>query len=77
MQENELKQIGSYLLSAIDMEESFANGVYLDYTDRNKWPGNIDPQTYEKIQVLLNILINDTQRHSKLFSQLKEKLARS
>ena len=34
MEKEEIKQIGGYILSAIDMEENFAKGVYLDYTAR-------------------------------------------
>lgn len=75
MQENELKQLGSYLLSAIDMEEDIASGVYRDYTDRKKWPADIDEGAYEEIQSLLRILLNDTSRHKKIFSELKEKMA--
>jgi hypothetical protein len=74
MLQKDLKQVGSYILSAIDMEETFANGVYLEYTKKEKWPTNIDPETYEKIQILLKVLINDTKKHSKIFSQLKDKL---
>lgn len=77
MQKNDVKQIGTCLLSAIDMEEAIANGVYLDYTARKNWPDDIDQKTYGKIQSLLKILITDTARHSKIFSELKEKLTQS
>jgi hypothetical protein len=75
MQEKELKQLGSYLLSAIDMEEDIASSVYRDYTDRKNWPADIDEAAYEEIQSLLRILLNDTVRHKKIFSELKEKIA--
>ena len=77
MEKNEIKRIGGYILSAIDMEERFASGVYLDYTDKKNWPADVNKDTYEKIQSLLNILIDDTTRHKNVFVELKKKLARS
>jgi hypothetical protein len=76
MDDHEIKQIGTFLLSAIDMEEQFANSVYSDYTKRKNWPADIDEQTYQQIQEILKMLLEDTDRHKKKFLQLKEKLAR-
>ena len=75
MKKGEKKLIGGYILSAIDMEENFSKGVYLDYTVRKNWPADIDTETFNKIQLLLKKLIADTARHKKIFSKLKNKLA--
>ena len=75
MEKAEIKRVGGYILSSIDMEESIANGVYADYTDRKNWPADVDKETFEKIQSLLKILIADTARHKKMFSELKKKIA--
>ncbi len=75
MEKAEIKRIRGYILSAIDMEESFANGVYVDYMDRKNWPADIDSKTFEKIRSLLKLLINDTMRHKKILSELKKKIA--
>ena len=75
MEKEAIKRLGGYILSAIDMEENFANGVYLDYTTRKNWPVDVDRETFEKIQSLLKILIDDTARHKNILSELKKKLA--
>lgn len=75
MEKTEIKRIGAYILSAIDMEERFASGVYLDYTAKKNWPDDVNRDTYEKIQSLLNILIDDTTRHKNIFVELRKKLA--
>ena len=67
--------VKGYILSAIDMEERFAQGVYLDYTASKNWPVDVDKETYVKIQSLLKILIDDTVRHKNILSELKKKLA--
>ena len=69
------KIVEGYILSAIDMEERFAQGVYLDYTVSKNWPVDVDRDTFEEIQSLLKILIADTTRHRNILSGLKEKLA--
>jgi hypothetical protein len=74
MEKPEIKRIGDYIISAIDMEESFANGVYRDYTARKNWPGDLDSETFMKIQSLLKILINDTEKHKNILTQLKKKI---
>ena len=75
MKKVEIKRVGGYILSALDMEESFANGVYVDYMDRKNWPVDVDRETFEKIQSLLKILIADTARHKNILSKLKKKIA--
>lgn len=75
MEKTGIKRIGDYILSAIDMEEKFSNGVYLDYTAGKDWPIDVDRETFEKIQSLLNILIEDTTRHKNILSELKKKHA--
>ena len=75
MEKAEIRRVRGYVLSAIDMEENFSNGVYLDYTVRKNWPGDVDGETFGKIQSLLRILIDDTVRHKNMLSGLKEKLA--
>ena len=75
MEKGEIKRIGGYILSAIDIEESFAKGVYLDYMVRKNWPVDVDRETFEKIQSLLKILIDDTARHKNILTELKKKLA--
>ena len=69
------KIVEGYILSAIDMEERFAQGVYLDYTVSKNWPVDVDRDTFEEIQSLLKILIADTTRHKNILSGLKKKLA--
>ena len=73
MEKPEIKRIGDYIISAIDMEETFANGVYRDYTDRKNWPGDLDSETFMKIQSLLKILIDDTEKHKNILTRLKKK----
>jgi len=74
MEKAEIKRVRGYVLSAIDMEESFAKGVYLDYTVRKNWPVNVDRETFEKIQSLLKILMDDSARHKNILAELKKKL---
>ena len=69
------KIVEGYLLSAIDMEERFAQGVYLDYTAGKNWPVDVNKDTFEEIQFLLKILIADTEKHKNKLSELKKKLA--
>ena len=75
MEKAEIKRVNGYILSAIDMEEGFSKGVYLDYTARKNWPADVDIETFEKIQSLLKILIDDTARHKNILAELKKKLA--
>ena len=73
MESREIVQ--GYVLSAIDMEERFARGVYIDYMDRKNWPVDVDSETFEKILVLLKILVDDTARHKEILGKLKKRLA--
>ena len=70
------KIVESYVLSAMDIEENFAHGVYLDYMARKNWPAGIDGETFKEILFLLQILINDTERHKKTLLEMKKKLSR-
>ena len=76
MEKDEIRRIGGYLLSAMDMEESLATGVYLDYMARENWPADADEDTYEEIKSLLKILTDDSTRHGKIFFELKDKLSK-
>ncbi|MHC4123593.1 MAG: hypothetical protein ACYSSI_08485 [Planctomycetota bacterium] len=69
------KTVQGYILSAIDMEERFSRGVYLDYMARQNWPEDVDKDTFQKIQSLLKILISDTTRHKNILVSLKKKIA--
>ena len=72
---NKSKKIDGYILSAIDMEEDFAERVYADYMERTNWPANINQRTYLKIQSLLTTLINDSARHKQILLDLKKRLS--
>ena len=69
-----LKTVGHYLASALDMEDQLSNGVYQDYLDSNKWPANFEADKIEIIREYLTILIKDTEKHKKMFLDLKQEI---
>jgi len=69
-----VKTVGRYLASALDMEDQISNGVYQDYLDSNKWPINFEADKIEMIREYLTILIKDTEKHKKMFLDLKQKI---
>jgi len=84
MQSTEIKESGSrhheprtiagLLVSALDMEDSMAHGVYQDYMDRNNWPAALKDETFEEIRKHLKTLLDDTQRHTNMIKHLQSKL---
>ena len=64
------KTVAGYLVSALDMEEQIANGVYGDYLDPKSWPAGLSAESLEKIKAYLTTLIEDTEKHIKWLSDL-------
>jgi hypothetical protein len=62
------------LVSALDMEDEIAHGVYRDYLDRRNWPAGVKEKTLDQICRYLTILLEDTRRHRKIVKSLQTKL---
>jgi len=66
--------IAGFLASAMDMEDEISNSVYRDYMVRANWPPQLDEATFNKIKARLEVLIADTERHRRTFSELQKGL---
>jgi hypothetical protein len=64
------------LISALDMEDEIAHGVYSDYMDRKNWPEGIKDKTFNQICSYLATLLEDTHRHRNIVKSLQAKLER-
>jgi hypothetical protein len=64
--------LANFLASALDMEDEISNSVYKDYVDAKNWPKNLKPEIFQNIRQYLNVLIEDTQKHRKIISELIE-----
>ena len=70
----EPEKIGGILLSALDMEDEIAHGIYRDYLNRRNWPADLKDETFERIREYLTTLLDDTNRHRKIIRHLQSKL---
>jgi hypothetical protein len=70
------KTIGGLLLSALEMEDAIAGGVYEEYMLRSNWPARLKDETFEGVQMLLKILIDDTRRHRNMITDIKSRIER-
>ena len=68
------KRISGLLISALDMEDEIAHGVYRDYMERKNWPAELKDETFEEIRKNLTILLDDTKRHRNIIKNLQSKL---
>ncbi len=67
------KILAGFLVSAMDMEDEIAGGVYNDYLNRENWPDNLSDESFNEIQQKLKILVDETIQHRQIFSDLFEK----
>lgn len=77
MEEQEPKKeatIGNYLASALDIEDHMSIEVYGDYMQKSGWPVTLSEEAFENIKKLLTVVIEETERHKKAFSELQKKL---
>ncbi len=72
----EQKTVQGLLVSALDMEDEIAHGVYSDYMDRKNWPEGMKDRTFEQVRSYLATLLEDTRRHRCIVKSLQEKLGR-
>ena len=70
----EPEKIAGMLLSALDMEDEIAHGIYRDYLDRRNWPADLKDETFEKIREYLTTLLDDTDQHRRIIKHLQAKL---
>jgi CRISPR/Cas system-associated endoribonuclease Cas2 len=78
MEENTRKKtIGNYLASALDMEDHMSIAVYGEYMQRSVWPSNLSEEAFENIKKLLTVVIEETEMHKRMFSELQKKLNES
>jgi chemotaxis methyl-accepting protein methylase len=70
MPENKKDTLANFLVSALDMEDEISNSVYKDYMNAKNWPKNLNSEAFQSIKQYLNVLIEDTQRHRKIISEL-------
>lgn len=68
------KVIAGFLTSAIDMEDEMSGDVYGEFLSRESWPVLMDEDAFQNIKELLTILIQETARHKKIFSELLNQL---
>lgn len=68
------RTVEGLLVSALDMEDEIAHGVYVDYMDRRNWPEGISDENFERIHERLITLLEDTERHRKIVRSLQAKL---
>lgn len=62
--------IGGILASALNMEDQISHGVYEEYLDRKRWPGQLDETVFQDICTRLTTLIEDTKRHQRTLMSL-------
>ncbi len=72
--DGEVKLIGSYIASAMDIEDKILVSSYIDYLDRKSWPAGLDRQAFEAITKYLTLLIKDTRMHQQMFLNLQNRL---
>jgi len=73
----ELKTAQGLLLSALDMEDEIAHSIYRDYLERENWPTELKDEVFEEIHKYLITLLNETERHRTIISQLQSKLGQN
>lgn len=72
---SEVKIIGGFLSSALDIEDDMSTSVYGEYLNRETWPADLDEKVFEMIKNLVTVLIEETEGHKKAFLGLKNKYA--
>jgi rubrerythrin len=70
MAENKQETIANFLAAALDMEDEISNSIYKDYMNAKNWPKSLKPEAFQSIRQYLDVLIEDTQRHRKIISEL-------
>ncbi len=75
--EKSRKILAGFLVSAMDMEDEIARGVYNDYLKRGNWPANLTDESFNEIKQKLKILVDETIQHKQIFSDLLERLKAS
>lgn len=69
-----VKTITGFLATALDLEDQISGGVYRHYLDFKNWPATLKEDTFKTIKEHLNTLIDDTERHIEIFSNLMDKI---
>jgi rubrerythrin len=73
-EKEKVKVIADFLATALDIEDKMSGEVYGTFLKRERWPPRLEDQTFQNIKKFLTALIEDTERHRQIFSNLIQKL---
>jgi hypothetical protein len=70
---DEAKIISDFLSASLDEEDKANSSAYRDFLNRQSWWPQLKPDDFEAIKDRLRILIEDTEKHIRILTELKEK----
>lgn len=70
---DEAKIISDFLSASLDEEDKASNSTYRELLHRESWWPELKPDDFEAIKDRLKILIEDTERHIQILTELQEK----
>ena len=71
---DEVQLIAGFLATALEMEDDMSGDVYGDFLLNEGWPANFNGEAFKNVKHLLEVLIQDTEAHKKMFLVLINKL---
>ena len=70
----EIKLIGGFLSSSLDIEDDMSFEVYAEFLERENWPAQLNEDSFQIIKNHLLTLIQETEEHKKAFLNLQREL---
>lgn len=70
---DEAKIISDFLSTSLDEEDKANSSAYRDFLCRECWWPELKPGDFEAIKDRLKILIEDTEKHIQILTELQEK----
>jgi hypothetical protein len=70
---DEAKIISDFLSASLDEEDKANSSSYREFLCRESWWPQLKPDDFEAIKDRLKILIEDTEKHIQILTELQEK----
>ena len=66
--------MGGFLASSLDVEDDMSFEVYAEFLEEENWPDGLNEESFQIIKNYLLTLIQETEKHKKIFLDLQNKL---
>ena len=74
LDKGEIKIIAGFLASSLEIEDDMSSELYGEFLNREIWPSNLSEEIFQVVKKFLTTVIQETEGHKKLFSNLLKEI---